>query len=108
MRTGRRSNATWKGPTSFALILVLLGMTSSPLYGSSMILEDFTDSAKGRWEYISDEVMGGVSDGRVEFIEESNVQFVRLRGVVSTENNGGFIQARRKLNNLPSSTNSNN
>ena len=46
------------------------------------------------WEYISDNVMGGVSTGKAEVLESNNSFFLRLRGNVSTENNGGFIQVR--------------
>lgn len=52
------------------------------------------------WEYIADDVMGGVSKGNVEFqnIEGSNIALIQ--GNVSTENNGGFIQIRRALRNI--------
>ena len=46
------------------------------------------------WEFVSDEVMGGLSSGKIELLSESNRAFVRLSGSVSTENNGGFIQFR--------------
>ena len=38
--------------------------------------------------------MGGVSTGKAEILESNNSFFLRLRGNVSTENNGGFIQVR--------------
>jgi len=46
------------------------------------------------WEYISDNVMGGVSEGKVEILDQDNNYFLRLTGNVSTKNNGGFIQVR--------------
>ena len=46
------------------------------------------------WEYISDQVMGGVSEGEVEILKEDDTYFLRLSGNVSTKNNGGFIQVR--------------
>lgn len=48
------------------------------------------------WEYISDQVMGGASVGKVEILNDSDF-FLRLSGDVSTKNNGGFIQVRKKL-----------
>ena len=48
------------------------------------------------WEYISDQVMGGVSVGKVEILNDNKL-FLRLSGDVSTKNNGGFIQVRKKL-----------
>ncbi|MEP0960452.1 MAG: CIA30 family protein [Roseobacter sp.] len=50
------------------------------------------------WEYVSDHVMGGVSSGgmRKEYLDHRDV--VRLRGQISLENNGGFIQVAFDLN----------
>ena len=44
------------------------------------------------WEYISDNVMGGVSEGKAEILDQDNNYFLRLSGNVSTKNNGGLIQ----------------
>ena len=41
--------------------------------------------------------MGGVSYGSVQFNHVEKNDVMTLSGTVSTENNGGFIQARRKL-----------
>ncbi|MDQ2090990.1 CIA30 family protein [Marimonas arenosa] len=65
--------------------------------GQDRMIEDFTGSPGDRWEYISDQVMGGVSSGRVSLQRDGGQVFLRLQGEVSTANNGGFIQARLKL-----------
>lgn len=52
---------------------------------------------QSRWDYFSDQVMGGVSEGRVTFEQIDSQSVLRLTGVVSTANRGGFIQARTKL-----------
>ena len=46
------------------------------------------------WEYISDNVMGGVSSGKATILKDTDNFFLRLEGNVSTKNNGGFIQVR--------------
>ena len=46
------------------------------------------------WKYVSDQVMGGVSEGSVFLDKDGDVAFARLTGDVSTRNNGGFIQLR--------------
>ena len=63
------------------------------------MIEDFSGTPALRWEFISDQVMGGVSTGRVslERDETARQTVLHLRGSVSTKNNGGFIQARLKL-----------
>lgn len=50
------------------------------------------------WRFVTDGVMGGVSTGRLAFDSRDGVDFARLTGTVSTENNGGFIQLRAGLN----------
>ena len=47
------------------------------------------------WIFFSDQVMGGVSEGSTTLEKHEDNFFLRLEGVVSTENNGGFIQVRR-------------
>jgi hypothetical protein len=49
------------------------------------------------WRLISDQVMGGVSTGRLERDQVLGRDCLCLRGNVSTENNGGFIQMAADL-----------
>jgi hypothetical protein len=58
---------------------------------------EFPVSEPARWDYFSDQVMGGVSDGRLAFETVDNQPVLRLTGHVSTANRGGFIQARTDL-----------
>jgi len=44
------------------------------------------------WEYVSDRVMGGVSSGGLQADTVDGRQGARLRGQVSLDNNGGFVQ----------------
>ncbi|WP_168797848.1 CIA30 family protein [Pacificoceanicola onchidii] len=62
-----------------------------------LMIEDFTDGEAEAWRYVSDRVMGGVSDGTMQLVRQGADQFARLTGTVSTANNGGFIQMRRAL-----------
>ena len=52
------------------------------------------------WVFFSDQVMGGKSQGKAEFLSNETVNFVRLLGDVTTANNGGFIQIRTAVSNL--------
>lgn len=47
---------------------------------------------KPRWEYVSDRVMGGVSSGDLQVDTVDGRRGARLRGQVSLDNNGGFVQ----------------
>ena len=61
------------------------------------IIDDFTDNPERRWQFYTDQVMGGVSDGRASVLSGFVGPYVRLEGLVSTANNGGFIQIRRDI-----------
>jgi hypothetical protein len=50
------------------------------------------------WEFVSDGVMGGMSDGALTSGTINGREATRLRGRVSTENNGGFIQMTFDIN----------
>jgi hypothetical protein len=57
------------------------------------------------WTYVSDRVMGGVSDGQARIETVDGAPALRLTGQVSTANRGGFIQARVTLDTpLPATT----
>ena len=80
------------------IVPLLLIIFISRSNGDNILKDDFTN--ENEWTYIADNVMGGISDGRVEFnLVDSNV-YALLSGNVSTENNGGFIQIRRELKNI--------
>ena len=70
----------------------------SNVLSEEMIFEDFSEvKSIENWEFISDQVMGGVSLGRFEVLKEKRIKFLRMTGNVSLENNGGFIQVRKKV-----------
>ena len=80
------------------IVTLLLITFISESNGENILKDDFTN--ENEWTYIADNVMGGISDGGVEFnLVDSNV-YALLSGHVSTENNGGFIQIRRELKNI--------
>ncbi|HHT00369.1 MAG TPA: hypothetical protein ENK73_05870 [Thiomicrospira sp.] len=45
-----------------------------------------------QWQFVSDQVMGGVSQGQVFFNTDQESPCHCLTGLVSLENNGGFLQ----------------
>ncbi len=81
-----------------ALIYAALppGMAQTPLAKSAMI-EDFKMKPETRWRFFTDQVMGGVSTGGVNFTTEDDHALARMTGRVSTANRGGFIQMRLDL-----------
>ena len=88
---------------TFKLIFSFILLVSTPLYSEDFnkIIDDFTDNPHKRWQFYTDQVMGGVSQGRASIEVDSGEQYIRLEGLVSTVNNGGFIQIRTYLVNAP-------
>ena len=81
----------------FTFIFLFFILTQEAL-GNTIFKDNFDKPDK--WKFITDQVMGGVSTGKVEFLNDNNNFYARMRGNVSTENKGGFIQVRRKLEKL--------
>ena len=50
------------------------------------------------WRLVTDQVMGGVSDGQLTVEQAAGRSCIRLRGRVRLENRGGFLQAALDLN----------
>ncbi len=92
-KTFRKSLAPYLSPMR-AFYPFLLAAT--PAMSDPLIFEDFHGEVSG-WQYVSDRVMGGVSDGGATLAQDGDVIFARLTGEVSTANNGGFVQMRRGL-----------
>jgi hypothetical protein len=79
-----------------ALMLSLCLSAFAPAQAQTLI-EDFTMQPESRWRFFTDGVMGGVSTGRVEFMQEGGQPHARMSGRVSTANRGGFIQMQLDL-----------
>lgn len=89
-------------PNFFILINLLIGFLISPGGSNIVLAKDLIidDRASGNmssnlgttWRLVTDQVMGGVSKG--DLIQDSykGRNCLRMRGDVSTDNNGGFVQ----------------
>ena len=69
----------------------------------TMLIDDFSSVGSKKsfgtnWQFVSDRVMGGVSSGKMEFVNEDDRSSMHMTGAVSLANNGGFIQARTSFN----------
>jgi len=76
------------------IFLTLFVFFSSLVLAKDEINIPFTEENARYWQYISDQTMGGVSNGQAVLDKEGDMIFARLTGNVSTANNGGFIQIR--------------
>ena len=65
------------------------------------LIEDFTMQPETRWQFFTDQVMGGVSTGGITFAKEDGQPFARMTGRVSIANRGGFIQMSLDLASPP-------
>jgi hypothetical protein len=95
-----------RGLLPFVLATVLLGEAlpaalAEEAQSVDALIEDFTMQPETRWRFFTDQVMGGVSTGGVNFAQEGGQSFARMTGQVSTANRGGFIQMRLELASPP-------
>ena len=83
------------------IILTLLLLYQSDTFSNDMILDQLKNpkitNQSQKWNFIPDQVMGGVSTGKFMVETVDGVLCYRMTGDVSTKNNGGFIQMRTKL-----------
>lgn len=84
------------------IILPFLLVAPMASNGASWLIDDRSSgsaqSALGTsWRLVTDQVMGGVSQGRVQLTRMDGRACLRLTGTVSLENNGGFVQASLDL-----------
>ena len=63
--------------------------------------EEFCEGGNAKWCFVTDKVMGGISEGSLDFKKDNEIYFYRMTGQLSLENNGGFIQFRTKIDNHP-------
>ena len=82
------------------LLVVLNFVFINNLWSETMMLDDFSTKNQLQWNYISDQVMGGVSEGNLSLLKDEQGAYAKLSGLVSTQNNGGFIQFRANLKSL--------
>ena len=51
-----------------AQITLLSFFLTSTIWADQMVLDDFSESSNLQWDYISDQVMGGVSEGKLQIV----------------------------------------
>ena len=95
-------------PILFLTLLITLTLSSKIFAAQENLSFPFNADSGKYWQYVSDRVMGGVSDGQVDLEKEGEMYYARLTGNVSTANNGGFIQLRAGVSFANSEKNGNN
>lgn len=87
-----------------SLIMIWLGATRTVLANDFIIDDRSSGSLKSNlgieWRLISDQVMGGVSSGKLVLDNYKGRDCLRMQGDISTENNGGFLQMSLSLSDL--------
>ncbi len=79
---------------SYRLVIIIIFIFVNKINAMDILQKNNLENFSQKWNFISDEVMGGLSTGKFELIKDAEKDFIRLTGVVSTKNNGGFIQFR--------------
>ncbi len=81
----------------YIVVIPVLALTVSQAEASEMVIDNrstgtLQSSHAGEWRLITDQVMGGRSSGNVVMDQYLGRNCLRMRGSVSTANNGGFVQ----------------
>jgi len=58
---------------------------------------DLNSNLGTKWQLVTDKVMGGLSQGQLTLDSYKGKKCLRMRGDVTTENNGGFVQIALSL-----------
>lgn len=97
----------------YILIFFILIMFGNYIKAETMIIDDmrnsngeaekadFCEATSERWCFVTDKVMGGVSEGSFETKIDGKNSHYNMQGSVSTENNGGFLQFRTEVKDHP-------
>ena len=97
----------------YLFFVFILLMYSNLVWSNSMVIDDMKNSnsvveqkdyceeSTTRWCFVTDKVMGGVSEGSLKIRSEDNFIYYNMQGNVSTKNNGGFIQFRTQIKGHP-------
>jgi Complex I intermediate-associated protein 30 (CIA30) len=93
MRCDRRTALLLAGTT----LITHRAARSEPMQPTARVIDDLSGddlvaTIGTRWQLVTDRVMGGVSDGTLVRESVSGRPALRMRGDVSLENNGGFVQ----------------
>ena len=79
------------------VILFFVVLASLVTYAQDNLQFPIEPTMAKEWKYLSDQVMGGVSEGGTSLLQDGDLFYFRLTGDVSTKNNGGFVQFRSKV-----------
>lgn len=95
-------NNTARWTAYLCSLLLLLPMTLTVADDTMILIDDrqsgdLQSTLGTQWRLITDGVMGGVSRGTLDTDQQEGRSCLRLQGEVSTDNNGGFIQAALEL-----------
>ena len=72
-------------------------LTTTFVSADNLVIEEDFENNRANWDPVSDQVMGGLSELKFSELTDNSTNFYRLEGEVSTENNGGFIQFRSRV-----------
>lgn len=82
--------------TNLISLFIIPGVLNA-VSASDLIIDDRTNGTYRsnlgtEWQLVTDQVMGGISKGELTLDNYNNRNCLRMRGDVTTENNGGFVQ----------------
>jgi hypothetical protein len=98
-----------RSPELMIGLILSTGLINSSLFNSAIANDmnnlviddrsnkDVTSNLGTKWQLVTDGVMGGLSQGQLSLDNYKGRNCLRMRGNVTTENNGGFVQIALSL-----------
>ena len=97
----RRPGSPALGVFILVMTVSLMAATTVDAEERTLLIDDFEStgisSLGTQWQGFTDRVMGGRSTIQAGYRETGDGRVLSMRGVVSLENNGGFVQVRLPL-----------
>jgi len=86
----------------YLFFLILVNFSNNGNANSQkMILDNLSKPGQTfqgqKWFFVTDKVMGGLSEGEIRLQKIGNISCYRMTGNITTKNNGGFIQIRAMI-----------
>ena len=68
------------GTITLSILVGAISATAPLTLGETMQADKFEADPQQRWIYISDQVMGGVSQGQLQFEQQGDEEYARMTG----------------------------
>jgi len=77
--------------------MIMIHAATSEKQAGPTVIDDFKETKASPWEFVTDNVMGGTSTGKMAFVTHEEKVTLHMTGSVSAKKKNNFIQVRRPV-----------